>query len=48
MRIVIVGGVAAGMSAVTDALAELGVESFAMPAAPGRVWDAIQRARQPE
>lgn len=43
-----VGALAAGMSAVTDALAELGVESFAMPAAPGRVWDAIQRARQPE
>lgn len=43
-----VGALAAGMSAVTDALAELGVETFAMPAAPGRVWSAIRAARRPE
>ena len=43
-----VGALAAGMSAVSDALAELGVETFAMPAAPGRVWSAIRAARRPE
>lgn len=40
-----VGGLAAGMSAVMDALAHLGVEDFHMPATPGRVWSAIQTAK---
>ncbi|MDF1854627.1 xanthine dehydrogenase family protein molybdopterin-binding subunit [Pseudooceanicola sp.] len=37
-----VGGLAAGMSAVCDALAQAGVDSFDMPASPGRVWSALQ------
>ncbi|MBY6165547.1 xanthine dehydrogenase family protein molybdopterin-binding subunit [Pseudooceanicola nitratireducens] len=40
-----VGGMAAGMSAVMDALAQLGVTDFAMPASPGRVWAAIEAAK---
>lgn len=40
-----VGGMAAGMSAVMDALAQMGVYDFAMPAAPGRVWEAVQAAK---
>ena len=40
-----VGGLAAGMSAVLDALSQVGVTDFAMPATPGRVWTAIQAAR---
>lgn len=36
-----VGGLAAGMSAVMDAMAQVGVTDFAMPATPGRVWAAI-------
>jgi len=40
-----VGGLAAGMSAVCDALAQAGVASFDMPATPGRVWEALQAAR---
>ncbi|MGI3168368.1 xanthine dehydrogenase family protein molybdopterin-binding subunit [Pseudooceanicola sp. C21-150M6] len=39
-----VGGMAAGMSAVMDALAQLGVTEFTMPATPGRVWQAIRAA----
>ena len=40
-----VGGLAAGMSAVRDALAQAGVTDFDMPATPGRVWSAINAAR---
>ena len=40
-----VGGMAAGMSAVCDALAQRGVEDFAMPASPGRVWAALDAAK---
>ncbi|SDW67515.1 carbon-monoxide dehydrogenase large subunit [Albimonas donghaensis] len=40
-----VGGLAAGMNAVCDALAGLGVERFEMPASPQRVWAAIQAAQ---
>ncbi|OWU83357.1 hypothetical protein ATO6_19725 [Oceanicola sp. 22II-s10i] len=40
-----VGGLAAGMSAVMDALAQVGVTSFDMPATPGRVWEAITAAK---
>jgi carbon-monoxide dehydrogenase large subunit len=40
-----VGGMAAGMSAVMDALAQVGVTEFSMPATPGRVWAAIQAAQ---
>ena len=40
-----VGGLAAGMNAVMDALAQVGVSEFNMPATPGRVWQAIQAAR---
>ncbi|WP_121061945.1 xanthine dehydrogenase family protein molybdopterin-binding subunit [Chachezhania antarctica] len=39
-----VGALAAGMSAITDAMAQLGVEGFAMPATPGRVWSALKAA----
>lgn len=40
-----VGGLAAGMSAVLDALAQAGVARFDMPATPGRVWQALHDAR---
>ncbi len=40
-----VGGLAAVMNAVNDALAPLGVGNFAMPATPERVWRAIHAAR---
>ena len=40
-----VGGLAAGMNAVCDALAGLGVERFEMPASPQRVWAAIRAAQ---
>jgi carbon-monoxide dehydrogenase large subunit len=39
-----VGGLAAVMNAVNDALAPLGVENLMMPASPERVWRAIQEA----
>ena len=38
-----VGALAAGMSAVMDALAQAGVKSFVMPATPERVWRALQQ-----
>ncbi|HEX5326177.1 MAG TPA: xanthine dehydrogenase family protein molybdopterin-binding subunit [Acetobacteraceae bacterium] len=41
-----VGALAAGVNAVNDALAELGVRHFDMPATPARVWAAIQTARR--
>lgn len=39
-----VGGLAAGISAVHDALSPLGVTDIAMPATPHRIWQAIQTA----
>ena len=39
-----VGGLAAIMNAINDALAPLGVRNFAMPATPQRVWEAIREA----
>ena len=39
-----VGALAAGISAVHDALSPLGVEDVAMPATPHRIWQAIQTA----
>jgi carbon-monoxide dehydrogenase large subunit len=40
-----VGGMAATMSAVIDALGAVGVEDLNMPASPFRVWAAIQRTK---
>ena len=40
-----VGGLAAVMNAVNDALAGLGVEHLEMPATPERVWTAIRHAK---
>ena len=40
-----VGGLAAVMNAVNDALAPLGVRDIAMPATPERVWRAINEAK---
>jgi carbon-monoxide dehydrogenase large subunit len=39
-----VGGLAAVMNAINDALAPLGVRNFQMPATPERVWRAIREA----
>jgi carbon-monoxide dehydrogenase large subunit len=33
------------MNAIVDALAELGIRQFDMPASPQRVWQAIQDAK---
>ena len=38
------GALPAAMNAIMDALAQVGVKSFDMPATPGRVWQAIQDA----
>jgi carbon-monoxide dehydrogenase large subunit len=40
-----VGALPAVMNAVMDALAQAGVREFDMPAAPERVWRALQEAR---
>ena len=40
-----VGGLAATMNAVCNALAPLGIRHLDMPASPGRVWEAIQNAK---
>jgi carbon-monoxide dehydrogenase large subunit len=40
----VVGALAAGISAVHDALSVLGVEDVAMPATPHHIWQAIQTA----
>ena len=40
-----VGGLAAVMNAVNDALAPLGVRNLGMPATPERVWRAIREAQ---
>lgn len=39
-----VGALAAGFSAVADALASRGVRDFDMPATPSRIWQALQAA----
>ena len=39
------GALPAAMNAVIDALAQLGVDRFEMPASPARVWGAIQAAK---
>jgi carbon-monoxide dehydrogenase large subunit len=38
------GSLAAGYNAVIDALAQVGVTEFDMPATPARLWDALQSA----
>jgi carbon-monoxide dehydrogenase large subunit len=40
-----VGGLAAVMNAINDAVAPIGVRNLAMPATPERVWRAIREAR---
>ncbi len=40
-----VGALAAVMNAINNALSELGIEHFEMPATPDRVWKAIATAR---
>jgi aerobic carbon-monoxide dehydrogenase large subunit len=40
-----VGAIAAAMNAINDALYEVGVTEFEMPATPHRVWQAMQTAR---
>lgn len=40
-----VGSLAAAMNAVNDALAEVGITHFDMPATPHRVWEAIRQAQ---
>ena len=40
-----VGALGAAMNAINDALAPLGIRHFEMPATPGRVWEAITKAR---
>ena len=42
-----VGGLAAIMNAINDALAPLGVQNLGMPATPERVWRAIDQAPGP-
>ena len=41
-----VGGLAAVMNAINDALAPLGIANFAMPATPERVWRAIRETHR--
>jgi carbon-monoxide dehydrogenase large subunit len=40
-----VGALAAGMNAIIDALAPLGVTSLEMPATPERIWRALEAAK---
>ena len=40
-----VGALGAAMNAINDALADVGIRHFDMPATPGRVWEAIRAAR---
>jgi len=42
-----IGSPPAVINAVLDALHPLGVTEFDMPASPGRVWEAIQKAKKP-
>jgi carbon-monoxide dehydrogenase large subunit len=39
------GAMTSVMNAVVDALAELGIRHFDMPASPQRVWQAIRKSR---
>jgi len=41
-----VGAIAAAMNAINDALSEIGVTDFEMPATPFRVWQAINQQRK--
>jgi carbon-monoxide dehydrogenase large subunit len=41
-----VGAIAAAMNAITDALSEVGVTDFEMPATPFRGWQAINQQRK--
>jgi len=41
-----VGAIAAAMNAINDALSEVGVTDFEMPATPFRVWQAINQQRK--
>jgi carbon-monoxide dehydrogenase large subunit len=34
------------MNAILDALRPLGVQHLDMPATPGRVWEALQKAKR--
>ena len=40
-----IGSTPAVQNAVVDALAEVGITHFDMPASPPRVWEAIRKAR---
>jgi len=40
-----VGGMAAAMNAINNALAQVGIRHLDMPATPGRVWQAIKEAK---
>jgi carbon-monoxide dehydrogenase large subunit len=40
------GSMTSVMNAVVDALSELGIRRFDMPASPQRIWQAIQQARK--
>jgi aerobic carbon-monoxide dehydrogenase large subunit len=40
------GALPSVMNAVVDALSELGIRHFDMPATPHRIWQAIQEARR--
>ena len=39
-----VGALPATMNAIVDALAQVGVKNFDMPATPNRIWQAIRDA----
>jgi carbon-monoxide dehydrogenase large subunit len=39
------GALTSVMNAIADALAEVGIRNFEMPASPERVWRAIRDAR---
>ena len=39
-----VGALPATMNAIVDALAQVGVTNFDMPATPNRIWQAIRDA----
>jgi carbon-monoxide dehydrogenase large subunit len=41
-----VGGLAAGMNSICNALSRVGIRHLDMPATPARIWEAIQKARK--
>jgi carbon-monoxide dehydrogenase large subunit len=41
-----VGAIAAAMNAINDALSEIGVTDFEIPATPFRAWQAINKQRR--